>query len=215
MNFNVLHYLNTPVVDDDFEGIITIHEDNTTLAFDECKDIMMKSENKMLKIGKSICLRLLMHLIGDVHQPLHAASLYSNMFPKGDKGGSMFVINFEQKKSLNQLHLFWDALAGMYGSIFSPLTEKKFKKLEQIAHRITEDWPRSKVKDSLALTQWDEWLEESHEYAIHFAYDDLKLQSGDKITDEYLETARDVVNHQLAVAGYRLADFLIDMFILL
>ena len=44
------------------------------------------------------------HLIGDLHQPLHAASLYTpKLFPSGDKGGN--EIKFGTKMNL---HHFWD-----------------------------------------------------------------------------------------------------------
>lgn len=42
--------------------------------------------------GKSFALRLLIHLIGDIHQPLHVLTRVNEEFPKGDLGGVMFDI---------------------------------------------------------------------------------------------------------------------------
>ena len=37
---------------------------------------------------KAIYLTWLMHLVGDIHQPLHCAAVFSEQFPNGDKGGN-------------------------------------------------------------------------------------------------------------------------------
>ena len=39
-------------------------------------------------LSDSYHLRLLIHYIGDIHQPLHAASRYTTVYPKGDEGGN-------------------------------------------------------------------------------------------------------------------------------
>ena len=36
----------------------------------------------------SYALRLLIHYIGDIHQPLHAISRVDSKYPKGDAGGN-------------------------------------------------------------------------------------------------------------------------------
>jgi len=37
---------------------------------------------------KEIYLTWLLHLIGDIHQPLHCTAVFSEQFPNGDKGGN-------------------------------------------------------------------------------------------------------------------------------
>ncbi|MGL5742868.1 MAG: S1/P1 nuclease [Legionella sp.] len=39
---------------------------------------------------KRFALRLLIHVVGDVHQPLHAITRVSTQLPKGDMGGNLF-----------------------------------------------------------------------------------------------------------------------------
>mgnify|MGYP002145137110 CR=1 FL=1 len=56
----------------------------------------------------SFMLRHLLHLVGDIHQPLHAAALFSNEFPKGDDGGNLFKINYSE--SVTNLHKLYDSL---------------------------------------------------------------------------------------------------------
>ena len=65
-------------------------------------------------IGKSLCIRFLVHIIGDIHQPLHTATLFSKLFPNGDLGGNAFNITYPARKSLKDLHSYWDATAGNY-----------------------------------------------------------------------------------------------------
>lgn len=59
-------------------------------------------------LEKSMMLRYLVHVVGDVHQPLHSASLFDNEhFPKGDMGGNLFKINYT--KNVDNLHKFFDS----------------------------------------------------------------------------------------------------------
>ena len=60
---------------------------------------------------KSIALRLYIHIVGDLHQPLHSASVYSYQFPDGDLGGNLFSIKY---KDYPQLHRLWDAGCDLY-----------------------------------------------------------------------------------------------------
>lgn len=50
--------------------------------------------------------RYLIHLIGDLHQPLHCTTYVSGQFPMGDEGGNLIHIMFEGKPDV--LHYFWD-----------------------------------------------------------------------------------------------------------
>ena len=50
------------------------------------------------------------HLVGDVHQPLHATSRFTKDHPAGDNGGNS--IHFCAKPCTDELHAFWDGLLG-------------------------------------------------------------------------------------------------------
>jgi hypothetical protein len=56
-------------------------------------------------------LGFLYHLVGDVHQPLHAATRYSAARPDGDAGGNGFRIQLPPDNRNSSLHFFWDAAA--------------------------------------------------------------------------------------------------------
>lgn len=60
------------------------------------------------KYGQSYALRLLIHYLGDIHQPLHCLSRVDKTYPAGDKGGNDFPI--PNHYSANNLHSVWDAV---------------------------------------------------------------------------------------------------------
>ena len=40
-------------------------------------------------------LRFLIHVIGDIHQPLHASTFFSDEYPDGDMGGNKFYVTYK------------------------------------------------------------------------------------------------------------------------
>ena len=62
---------------------------------------------------KSLLMRYLIHVLGDIHQPLHATTLINKQFPKGDLGGNLFLLNF--KDGISNLHKLFDSGADKLG----------------------------------------------------------------------------------------------------
>ena len=62
--------------------------------------------------GKSLAMRLLVHYVGDFHQPLHLAEVVDKENPKGDLGGNTF--NVDGKYGVNNLHSLWDSVLYAY-----------------------------------------------------------------------------------------------------
>jgi len=58
--------------------------------------------------GLSTALRLLMHYVGDIHQPLHATSRVDHEYNSGDRGGNSFPLPV--KDSVKNLHALWDSV---------------------------------------------------------------------------------------------------------
>lgn len=58
--------------------------------------------------GKSYALRLLIHYLGDIHQPMHSLSRINADFPKGDRGGNDFPL--PSHYSIKELHAAWDSV---------------------------------------------------------------------------------------------------------
>ena len=57
---------------------------------------------------ESFALRLLIHYIGDIHQPLHATSRLDKNYPKGDAGGNF--VQLPSKDGAKNLHAVWDSV---------------------------------------------------------------------------------------------------------
>ena len=63
-------------------------------------------------MAKSFGLRLLIHYMGDIHQPLHCSAKVDKHFPKGDKGGNLFQL--PNHYSSGDLHAVWDSVLYQY-----------------------------------------------------------------------------------------------------
>lgn len=91
------------------------------------------------------------------------------------------------------------------------MSDKDLEKLQAIANTVTTKWTREALKEELKKKNFNDWAAESNKLAFEFAYDSLKLHSGDTLTAQYTERARILIDHQIALGGYRLADALVEM----
>jgi len=57
-------------------------------------------------LSKSYALRLLIHYIGDIMQPLHCESRYDSKYPDGDAGANAFPLPYHY--SVDELHALFD-----------------------------------------------------------------------------------------------------------
>lgn len=64
--------------------------------------------------ARALFLRLVTHAVGDVHQPLHAASYYSQGCVEGDGGGNAVCVLNATDGSLTSLHHVMDGGAGFF-----------------------------------------------------------------------------------------------------
>lgn len=151
-----------------------------------------------------------MHLVGDVHQPCHAVSLYSDRYPAGDKGANADVFRTPLNTNVN-LHAIWDNLEGQ---------SYNYDVIRKVADRVEKDHPRPQYAAQLAETDPKQWAAESFELAKSAVYRDGKLggatsQEAKDHPDQvpplpvgYEKDARAVADGQVALAGYRLAEVL-------
>lgn len=61
---------------------------------------------------RSYALRLLIHYIGDIHQPLHATARVNPQYPKGDAGGNF--VKIPTIDGAKNLHSVWDSVIYLY-----------------------------------------------------------------------------------------------------
>lgn len=60
---------------------------------------------------RSFSLRLIIHYLGDIHQPLHAVAEVDHRFPQGDRGGNLQKVPDDGKgDGVADLHAIWDSV---------------------------------------------------------------------------------------------------------
>jgi hypothetical protein len=94
---------------------------------------------------KSMSMRFLIHILGDMHQPLHNAALFNATYPRGDLGGNRLNVKLPNGTFVN-LHSLWDAVFYNYSGLNStrrPLNNFSVKNIEQAASNLVSAFPRS------------------------------------------------------------------------
>ena len=99
---------------------------------------MNKFDNKEL-VAKSYAFRMLVHLIGDIVQPLHSMNRFNEEYPKGDSGGNRFKLKY--RYGVKSLHSLWDkVLYQERKNIRRPISEKNWDKLSNKVDQIMANY---------------------------------------------------------------------------
>lgn len=140
------------------------------------------------------------HLVGDVHQPLHATSRFTANHPQGDAGGNFLV--FCAKPCRDELHAYWDGLLGDKPTTSQVTkTAKKLLKGGKPAGADTDD-PVAWVTDSFNLAK-------TAVYVAPISDDnDSSVSISPRPDPAYAANAMKAANGQVVLAGYRLAALL-------
>lgn len=150
---------------------------------------------------RAVYLSYLIHLIGDLHQPLHCGSLVDGTYPHGDKGGNDFYIKPASRGI--PLHAFWDELLG---------TSTKPQSRLNYAIEIETEYPRKALPELAKAKTPKDWSLESRQLAIKKGYLKGKLKGATSadvapaLPERYTKSAKTVAERRAALAGYRLAD---------
>jgi hypothetical protein len=154
----------------------------------------------------------LYHLVGDVHQPLHATARVTAAHPEGDQGGNLFKIQMPQETRITNLHAFWDAAGGAFGfqSPKRPLDQAGKARILALAEELMKENPADSIPESKNLDPHD-WVMESYNLARAVTY--KNITEGSAPTPAYTEEAQKLSRKRLALAGYRLAGVLNSLFV--
>jgi hypothetical protein len=157
-------------------------------------------------------LGFLYHLVGDVHQPLHAATRYSAANPNGDAGGNGFRIQMPPEAHISNLHAFWDAAAGAFGFVSPkrPLDPAGKANILSIAQGVMKEFPAESVPEWNDLDPHT-WVIESNTLARQVVYRNVK--EGETPSKAYTDEAQRLSRKRLALAGYRMAGLLNALFV--
>jgi hypothetical protein len=157
---------------------------------------------------KSYDLSWLLHLVGDIHQPLHATSRFTNDDRDGDGGGNGVQLCVRGKACsdrFNTLHGFWDGALGNSDSVHSALSFACVEPTSPSQHCLPEP-------DATAAQNGDpeQWAQESFELARTVAYrSPIRGGKGPYyVTSSYRVRVGSTAEQQVALAGARLANLL-------
>lgn len=206
--FNNWHFYDEYIFDKSFKSDRKLPKSSTNILtqLNELKQTLINPKSSLIDdtLGKSFSLRFFLHLVADIHQPLHATQHVDEKSQKGDAGGNAFPVKFP---SAPNLHTAWDGCLKIFKAIKAPLDDKAFDYLDAAAKDLMTRYDRTKLKDKLAIKERKKWIMESKQLSKDFAY---AIKRGETITGDYVKKATPVIEEQLAVGGFRLADILIE-----
>ncbi|MCR9191266.1 MAG: S1/P1 nuclease [Gammaproteobacteria bacterium] len=187
--FKPMHYIDLPYKVDDTPAPKLSKVNAVSAINDASRTLLDKTASEE---EQAIALRILLHVVGDVHQPLHTITRISQAHPQGDRGGNDFHLG--KNKIAPNLHRYWDRGGGL---LSSPMSTTEVK---QLAENLETQW--SCPKENLDAMHW---AEESHLLAIQYAY---AIQEDAAPTETYEANTRKICGQQLVYAGCRLAALL-------
>ena len=172
----------------------------------------VKNENEPVR--KAIALAWLFHLVGDIHQPLHTAQLFTVDYPNGDRGGNQTCVRVTQVAQPMNLHRFWD------GVITSSSNLTRLRN-EATVLRSRQEFQRDQLTE-LESTSFESWAKESFDIATKIAYrnggrvgipkggnmDCTIVAAAPVLPAGYVVNASRIADRRMILAGYRLADLL-------
>jgi hypothetical protein len=155
-------------------------------GIDEC--IRILKDKKTSPQDQEFYLKLLVHLVGDLHQPMHAGLAE-------DKGGNDFQVRWFNKGT--NLHRLWDSdMIEKYNMSYTELSDNMVEP--------SKEWILLKQKGSA-----DQWVDEVHLIAEK-VYQSATI--GQKLSYRYSYDHFETLRSQLYLAGIRQAKILNDIY---
>lgn len=205
-SFKELHFLDTPFSTDG-TTLPAVPTPNIITALEEQVNILKTSTDKN---AQAQALRLIIHFVGDIHQPLHCATKVDSAHPEGDRGGNLVkikIIGANGKSKSTNLHSYWDGGLTTFpptGANFRPPALSTIPAAVAKAKAGNPDTdPALKLDDP---TNYQVWADESFDLAKTVTY--KGISNGGKPTTAYKNKGVKTVRKRVAWGGYRLAALL-------
>jgi hypothetical protein len=212
--FSEWHYIDYPLIPPDFpmkpaptpgDDVLTGIAKSARAVRSLTKSFDTRTRAKMLSY--------LLHLVGDVHQPMHCETLFDDRLPEpeGDRGGNNAWVKHPGGGAI-KLHAFWDQLFGTSGQLFHPVPLTMVLAAEHQAEELAPKFPRTALPELAEHTTPVSWSLESRALAIsdgwrrHTIAYGLTEATAVELPADYEEKAHAIANRQVALAGHRLAD---------
>ncbi len=168
-------------------------------------------DNSVSDADKAINLAWFLHVAGDVHNPLHNASRITEVEPKGDSGGNLFLLSPADAVAENRvnLHSYWDSILRRNVPRENDACDSDYIAL--MANKIMKKHSSAAMKERLKLGDYKEWNAEGYNFLNKTVYDE-ELKRGELPAKKYQKRAVAVGEEQIALAGYRMAETLNQIF---
>ncbi|WP_460561807.1 S1/P1 nuclease [Ferruginibacter profundus] len=164
--------------------------DTATDAYTKINFLVDQLKNKSLDHDKKVLyLRLLIHIVGDVHQPLHVGHA-------DDQGGNKVKVNWFKDPS--NLHTVWDTQL------------INFQQLSYSEYATAINFTTKESRRAMQEQPVSTWIVESYQLADKI-YGDIK-EADQKLDYAYNFKYVDTLNSQLLKGGVRLAGLLNEIF---
>jgi hypothetical protein len=217
--FDPMHFIDYPYKEDgDFEAPAPDNVNAVNALYETSKTLIFKG-NSSLAWSKGFSLLLMLHVLGDMHQPLHAVTMFSEskhlLPPVGDMGGNLYTLNYTSEfgKTYTQMHLLYDCVGGLWCEYMPhPVTHDFDDLIQTEADKLMEEYS----KESLIDEGYDlepnfknaydfkdhmtAWAKESFDLAVD-SYNSIEMDSTPDATQ--IAWIRAMLKKRIAIAGYR------------
>jgi hypothetical protein len=179
------HYVNPPQglnYDEFVKYLQTDSSANVYNAIIKMEKLLRNPESS--KEDKVFALKMIIHFVGDLHQPMHVSRAE-------DQGGNKIKLKFQRKES--NLHSLWDSgLIEYNGFSFTEMAND----LDHINEAKIKEW------QSDAITKW---LFESYQISAQLY---LEIEKNDDLDYTYYPNHSEIYKERIQKAGIRLAGLL-------
>jgi hypothetical protein len=199
------HYIDLPYSMDGTNAPADNEIENVVWAIKQGYSTMTGYKRDSAILETALMIRYLIHFVGDLHQPLHATTMFSSKFPSGDRGGNSFKVSFDSQ--ISNLHSLWDSVLGeLEQDISRPASSAALANLETFSKGLMSKYTRADLAAELSVTDWNQWAQGSTDLAKEYVYDGIT--PGGSPSQDYIKRGIDVANKQIVLGGYRLADII-------
>lgn len=197
-SFTHWHYIDLALSTDGTPLKDLVDTDNAVWAVNTIEPVLKNTHANPFEQARFLA--FLVHIVGDLHQPLHTTSRISAAHPDGDKGGNLFTVRHTAGSAASvSLHKLWDDGAGYLDG------EELDNHADTIAKYIMASYPEPFFGARVTDLNPTSWSKEGYNLAATVVYSTPENQVP---SANYIENEKKTVQQQLALAGYRLANLL-------
>ena len=156
--------------------------------------------------NRAVALCWIVHLVQDIHQPLHTNALFtSGRFTKGDRGGNRIPVSDQGRR--RNLHALWD---NMIGDNQSPtIIRKRAAFLSSVHHGIGMD-----ATENMGIETWareNQSMLTKYVYPANITKEIKKMEKAEenlqpiRLEEKYRHLGQEIAEIRIVEAGFRLA----------